>query len=156
MNESIGINDAKIKVNSLDSYVLTYTPSLSKQNILMNQIVKKMPAEIHYPEQSVFMKEVNTQNLWTFELGTEEGISVPIWVYVVFQQNDRQHDQNLNNYTFCRLPIVSAQCIIGNEKCADTGILLKFNDDDCSQGYHQMKEAFRAINNDNILQPYIS
>ena len=91
------------------------------------------------------MKEVNTQNLWTFELRTQEGINNPIWIYVGFQQNDRQHDQNLNNDTFCRLPIVSAQCIIGIEKYPDTGILLNFNDDDYSQGYHQIKEAFRAL-----------
>ena len=40
------------------------------------------------------MKEVNTQNLWTFELGTQEGINVHIWVIIGFQQSDRQHDQN--------------------------------------------------------------
>ena len=62
------------------------------------------------------MKEVSTHNLWTFELVTQEGIIVPIWIYVGFQQNDRQHDQNLNNDTFVRLPIIRAQVIIGTEK----------------------------------------
>ena len=61
------------------------------------------------------MKEVSTQNLWTFELRTQEGINVPIWVYVAIQQSDRQHDQNLNKDTFVRLPITSAQGIIGTE-----------------------------------------
>ena len=70
------------------------------------------------------MKEVNTQNLWTFELGTHEGINVPTWFYVGFQQNDRHHDQNLNNDTFVRLPIISAQVIIGTEKYPDGAILL--------------------------------
>ena len=46
------------------------------------------------------MKEINTQKLWTFELGTQEGINVPILVNIEFQQSDRQHDQNLNNETF--------------------------------------------------------
>ena len=102
------------------------------------------------------MKEVNTQNLWTFELGTQEGINVPIWIYVGFQQNDRQHDQNLNNDTFVRLPIISAQVIIGTEKYADGAILIIYNDDDYSQGYGQIKEAFKALTKDNIIQPYIS
>ena len=62
----------------------------------------------------------------------------------------------MNNDTFCRLPIVSAQCILGNEKYADTGILLNFNDDDHSQRYHQIKVTFRALTHDNTLQPYIS
>ena len=47
-----------------------------------------------------------------------------------FQQNDRQHDQNLNNDTFCRPPVTSAQCIIGTEKYPDSAILLNYNDDD--------------------------
>ena len=102
------------------------------------------------------MKEVNTQNFWTFELGTQKGINVPIWVYVVFQQMDRQNDQNLNNDTFVRLPVISSQCILGTEKYPDSAILLKYNVDDFSQGYGQIKEAFKALTKDDILQPYIS
>ena len=48
-----------------------------------------MTRELHYPERSVFMKEVNSQNLWTFELGTQEGITVPLRIFVVWQPNDR-------------------------------------------------------------------
>ena len=103
-----------------------------------------------------FLKEVNNQNLWNFELGSHENMNVPIWVIIGFQQRDRQDSQNLNKDTFCRLPVVSAQCIIGTEKYPDTGILLNYDDDDYSQGYHQIKEAFRALTKDDILQPYIS
>ena len=102
------------------------------------------------------MKEVNTQNFWTFKLGTQEGVDVPIWIYVAFQQHGRQHDQILNNDTFYRMPVTSAQCIIGTEKYPDGAILLNYDDDDFSQGYGQIKEAFKALTKDNILQPYIS
>ena len=88
------------------------------------------------------MKEVNTQNFWTIELGTQEGVNVPIWIYVAFQQHDRQHDQNLNNDTFYRMPVTSAQCIIGIENNPDSAILLNYDDDNYSQGYGQIKEAF--------------
>ena len=91
------------------------------------------------------MKEVNNQNLSNFELGSQESMNVPIWRIIGFQQQDRQDSQNLNNDTFCRLPIVSAQCIIGTEKYPDAAILLNYNDDDYSQGYHQIKEAFKAL-----------
>ena len=77
--------------------------------------MKKTPTNFHYPERSVFMKEVKTQNLWIFELGTPEGIHVPLWTYVGFQQVDRQHDLNLNNDAFVRLPIISAQVKIGTK-----------------------------------------
>ena len=102
------------------------------------------------------MKEVNTQNLWNFELGSQEGVNIPIWIFEAFQQSDRQNSQNLNNDTFYRPLVTSAQCIIGTEKYPDTSILLNYNDDDYSQGYGQIKEAFKALTKDNLLQPYIS
>ena len=69
---------------------------------------------------------------------------------------DRQNDQNLNNDTFVRLPVISAQVVIGTERYLDTGILLNYNDDENSQGYGQVKEAFKALTKDDMLQPYIS
>ena len=42
------------------------------------------------------------------------------------------------------------------EKYPDAGILFNYDDDDYSQGYHQIKEALKASTKDNILQPYIS
>ena len=102
------------------------------------------------------MKEVKNQNLWNFEVGSHENMNVPISIIKGFQQRDRQDSQNLNKDTFCRLPVVSAQCIIGAGKYPDAGILLNYDDDNYSQGYHQIKEAFKALTKDEILQPYIS
>ena len=69
---------------------------------------------------------------------------------------DRQNDQNLNNDTFVRLPVTSAQVVIGTERYPDTAILLNYIHDDYSQGYGQVKEAFKALTKDDILQPYIT
>ena len=88
------IDNDKIKIIAIEWYVPHYTPSITQQKILMNQIKKKLATELQYPESSVFMKEVNTQNISTFELGTQESIKIPTSIYVVFQENDRQHDQN--------------------------------------------------------------
>ena len=156
LNKNNATANAKIKINGIEWYVPHYEPSLEEYTKLQTQIKNKTPTNLHYPERSVFMKEVNTQNFWTFELGTQEGVNVPIWVFVVFQQHDRQHDQTLNNDTFYRMPVSSTQCIIGTEKYPDSAILLNFDDDDYSQGYGQIKEAFRALTKDNIPQPYIS
>ena len=83
-------------------------------------------------------------------------MKVPIWINIGFQQQDRQDSQSLNNDTFCRLPLVSAQCIIGTEKYPDAGILLNYDDKDYAQGYHQIKQAFKALTKDDILEPYIT
>ena len=156
LNKDNETNNAKIKNDAIEWYVPHYTPSMQQQSILSKQILNKARTEIEYPERSVFMKEVNTQNFWTFELGTQEGINIPTWIFVSFQQNDRKHDQNLNNDTFVRLPVISAQVVIGTERYPDSGILLNYDDDDSSQGYGQIKEAFKALTKDDILKPYIS
>ena len=129
LNKDNVVVNGRAKINSLDWYVPHYSPNLEEYNTLMNQIKKNSPTLLHYPERSVFMKEVNTQNLWTFELGTQEGINISIWIFVAFQQNDRQNDQNLNNEIFYRPLVTSAQCIFGTEKYPDSGILLNYNDD---------------------------
>ena len=155
LNKNNAVANGKVKINSLDWYVPHYSPNLEEYNKLMTQIKKNSPTRLHYPERSVFMKEVNAQNLSTFELGTQEGINVPIWIFVAFQQNDRQNDQNLNNDTFYRPLVTSTRCIIGTEKYPDSSIFLNYNDDNYSQGYGQIKEAFKALTKDNLLQQYI-
>ena len=156
LNKANTINNAKVKISSLEWYVPHYNPSLEEYNKLQVQIKQKTPTNLQYPERSVFMKEVNTQNFWTFELGVQENVNVPIWIFIAFQQMERQNDQNLNNDTFYRMPVTSAQCIIGTEKYPDNSILLNYDDDDYSQGYGQIKEAFQALTKDDILQPYIT
>ena len=141
---------------SIAWYVPHYTPSIPKLAIIFKPILSKTPTELRYVERSVFMKEVNTQHFWTFELGTQEGTNVPIWIIVGFQQRDRQDSQKLNNETFYRPPVTSAQGIIGSEKYPDSANLLNYDDDDYSQGYGQIKEAYKALTKDDILKPYIS
>ena len=102
------------------------------------------------------MKEVNNQNLWNFELGSQESMNVPIWRLVGLQQRDRKELQNLNNDTFSSLPVASAQCILGRKKPPDAGILINYIEYDYSQSYGLIKEAFRALAKDDILQPCIS
>ena len=69
---------------------------------------------------------------------------------------DRQDSQDLTNDTFCWLPITSAQCIISTEEYPDPAILLNYDDDDYNQIFGPIKEAFKALTKDDILEPYIS
>ena len=127
----------EIKIITFEWYVPHYTPSIPQQTILSEKILNKIPTELQYVESSVFMKEVNTQNLWTFELGTQEDINIP--------SRDTQGSQNYDNDTFYRPPITSNQRIIGTEKDPDSGILINYDDHDYSQGYGQVTETFRAF-----------
>ena len=89
LNKDNATNNAKIVINGIEWYVPHYIPSLENYNKLQIQLKQKTHTNLHYPERSVFMKEVNTQNFWTFELGAQEGVNVAIWIYVSFQQHDR-------------------------------------------------------------------
>ena len=155
LNKDNAINDARIKICGIHWYVPHYTPSIEQQAILFKQVQSKTPTQLQYSERPIFMNEVNTQNLWNFELGTQEELNVPVWVFVIFKQSARDHDQNLNNDTFYRMPVASTQCIIGTERYPDSGILLNYDDDEYSLGYGKIKESFRALTKDDILQPYI-
>ena len=99
------------------------------------------------------MKEVTRQNLWNFELGSQESINVPVRIMIGFHQQDKGDFQILNNDTFCRVPVTSCQCIIGTEKYPHAGILFNYDDDGYSQGYGQIKETFRALTGGDIRQP---
>ena len=139
--EDNAINNAKSKIIAVEWYVPHYTPSISIQALLSKQISSRVPTEFQYVERSVFMKEVNTQTFWTFELGTQEGNNIPFWIIVGFQQRVRQDSQNLSNGTFYSSPVTSAECIIGTENNPGSAILLSHHDDENSQGYGQIKRS---------------
>ena len=75
---------------------------------------------------------------------------------LLFNKKNRQESQNFNNDTLYRPPVASAQWIIETEKFPDNSILLKYDDDDYSQGYGQIKETFGALTKEDILLPKIS
>ena len=139
VDKTAGIADARFEIDHIHGCVPQHTPSIQQQSLLSNQILSKTPTELRYVERSVFMKEVNNQNMWNFIMGPKELLNVPIRTNIGFQQRDREDSQSLND-TFCRLPVHNAQCIIGLEKYPDAGIFLTFDHDDCTHGYNQIKE----------------
>ena len=91
------------------------------------------------------MNEVIKQNLWIFELGSKKTLMFLLRIILGFQQRDRQNSRNLKNDTFCRLPVTSVQCIFGTKNYHASKISRNYDDEDCSQGYGQIKEGFKAL-----------
>ena len=117
---------------------------LPKKLNCLKQIRSKTPTELQYTERSILMKQVNRKSFRNLELGSQEGINVPLWIFVGFQKMDRQYSQTLNGDTFYRPPVARAHIVIGTERYPDKCFLLNFDDDDFSQGYGQIREAFKA------------
>ena len=142
MKKDNATDNAIKKINTIEWYVPHFRLSIKQQKILLNQNIKKMSTELQYPEIFVFMNEVNTQNFWCFEMRTRESIKTSIWIFVVFRQSEREHDQNLNNDARYKKPVTSAQYNIRTEKCMDNSILLNYDDDKYPQGCGLIRKSF--------------
>ena len=79
VNKVVDIACARMKIDHIHWYVPHYTPSFQQQSILSIHILSKTSTELRYVERSVFMKEVNNQNLWNFQLGSQVSMKVPKW-----------------------------------------------------------------------------
>ena len=78
IDKAAGIADARFKIDHIHWNVPHYTPSMQQQSIMSKQILNETSTELRYAEPSVFMKQVNIQYLWVFELGSQENMNVPI------------------------------------------------------------------------------
>ena len=82
IDEAVGIVDARTRIDQIDWYVPHCTSSLDQERILTKQIVNKIPTQLRYIERSLFIKAVNIQKVWNFELGALETMDVPIWITI--------------------------------------------------------------------------
>ena len=92
-----GVDAAKVVVKDISWYIPHYVPNLENQQLVMDQILNKDPTELHYIERVVFRKDVNTNNIWTFELGKSNNESCPIFVIVGLQARKKL----IHKYTIC-------------------------------------------------------
>ena len=106
-----GVDAAKTNIKDISWYIPHYTPSMENQQLVMDQILDKDPTEIFYTERTVFRKDGNTNNNWTFKLGNS-GESTPTFVIVGFQARNKIDSQTHDNARFDRLPVSNANCKI--------------------------------------------
>ena len=108
-----GVDAAKIDIKDISWYIPHYVPSLENQQLVMDQLLNKAQTELFYTERTVFRKDANTNNSWTFELGNSGGEaaqSTPTFVIVGFQARNIIDSQTHDNAVFDRLPISNAVC----------------------------------------------
>ena len=147
-------DEAKIDIKDIGWYIPHYSPSMENQQLVMDQILNKEPTELYYIERTVFRKDVNTNNNWTFELGMS-GESTPTWVCVAFQARNKVNSQTHDNSTFDQLPVSSAVCRIGSENYPDNGIVCDYDRNNYYEAYNEIESFFRNHTETNILKPFI-
>ena len=149
-----GVDAAKINIKDISWYIPHYTPSMENQQLVMDQILDKDPTEIYYMERIVIRKDVNTNNNWTFELGSN-GESTPSFIIVGFQARNKIDLQTHDNAIFDRLPISNAVCKIGSEKYPDDGIECGYGRDKNDQAYCEIGKFYLLKSETNLLNPFI-
>ena len=102
------------------------------------------------------MKDLTTENNWTFELGVGNGIDIAICIIVGFMQRDQFNQQHRNNDTLYRQSVVNAQPILGSEKYTDAGNNCGYAIAKHSPAYGKVVSCFRHLAKDDILQPFIT
>ena len=126
------ITAAKINIKDISWHIPHYVPSLENQQLVMDQILDKDPTELYYMERIVFRKDVNTNNNWTFELGSS-GESTPSFIIYGFQARNK----------------------IASEKYPDDGIECDYDRDKYDQAYSEIENFYLLKSQTNLLNPFI-
>ena len=113
---------ARVIINDINWYIPHYTPSIANQKLLLEHIISKSSTKLSYIKRSSYIKDVTTENFWSFELGVGNGVDVPIYIKVGFMQRNQFNQQHQNNDTFYRPSVGNDQAIIGSEKFPDAAI----------------------------------
>ena len=83
-----GVDAAEIDIKDISWYIPHYFPSMENQQLVLYQILNKDPTELYYTERTVYRKDVNTNNNWTFEL-VNSGESTTSFIIVGFQARNK-------------------------------------------------------------------
>ena len=84
--------NGEVVISSIDWYVPEYTPSVEQQAVISGHMLGKAPMVVHHVDTTGFVKEVDVQNLSTFEKQSQEGANVLIRIIVGFQPKKKQID----------------------------------------------------------------
>ena len=148
------VDAAKVVVKDVSWYIPHYVPSLEKQQLVLDQIINKDPTELSYTERTVFRKDVNTNNNWTFGLGNR-GESTSTFVIVGFQARNKIDSQTHDNATFDRLSVSNAVCKIGSEKYPDDRIECDYDRNKYDRAYSEIENFYHLKSGTNLLNPII-
>ena len=84
LSKDNAIINTPIKIKSIEWHVPHYTPSLNEQDLISNQTLSRTVVELQYIERSVFMEEVKYQKKMNFQVGTQEGVNISIFLTIGF------------------------------------------------------------------------
>ena len=136
-------DEAKVEIKDIVWYV-RHTPSFDNISLVNEHILSEKNTEYSYVSRMVSYKPVNSNNNWSFEIGTESGTDVPIYVIVEFQSAARVGpDQTQNNAIFDRPDVIEASCNVGSVKYPDNEFQVDFNRNKFNEPYKEVRRFYK-------------
>lgn len=152
-----GVDAAKIEITDIALYVPHYTTSLENQILVTEHVNNNNLTNMSYIERVMSTKSVNGNNTWTFELGVEAGMDIPIYVIVGFQTATRMGpSQEQNNGIFDRLDVIGASLKIGSERYPDNEMQIDYNRNNYVQPYDELKRFKKEYIGEQSLGPFVT
>ena len=90
----------RVITDDMSLYVWHYTPCTTNQKLILGHIVPKTPTELSFTKRSSFMKNVPSENTWTFKTCVGNGFQKSLYVIVGFMQRGQFNQQHQNNDAF--------------------------------------------------------
>ena len=137
-------DEAKVDIKDIVWYVRHDTPSFDNIALVNEHILSKKNTEYSYVSRMISYKPVNSNNNWSFEIGTESGTNIPIYVIVGFQTAARAGpDQTQNNAIFDRPDIIEASCNVGTVRYPDHEFQVDFNRNKYNEPFNEIIRFYK-------------
>ena len=148
---------AKIVIKDIALNVPHYTTSLENQLLVTEHVNNNKLTNMSYIERVMSTKSVDSNSNWTFELGVEAGMDIPIYVIVGFQTAARiGPDQTQNNGVFDILDVIGASLKIGSERYPDNEMQIDYNRNNYDEPYNELKRFKKEYIGEQSLPPFIT
>ena len=135
-------DNAKVEIKDLVLYVRQFTPSIDNMNLINEHILANKSAVYPFTQNSYTTKPINANRKWTFEIGQETSIDIPLQIIVGFQSIERLQSQTQNNGVFDQLNITSAQCRIGTDRYPDQPYTLDYTRNKYNDAYEAVRNYY--------------
>ena len=110
----------------------------------MNTFSKGKKTDYSFTGRSVSHKQVNSNIIWSMEIGTETKTDIPIYEIVGFQTADRACADQLQNIAiFDRLDIIEASCHIGSVRYPEHEYQVDFDRNKYNEPYNGIYRFYK-------------
>ena len=139
-----GVAPGKFNINHISLWMPKVKPSLSVESEIDSMLVKKHIKELYFEQMRVYRKMFqSTEASMTWRITTQTGIELPRHVFIAFQSNERDSNQEINNMIFDNANLRRISCNINSVQYPEREFECNFSQENrnYSRSYMSFLEA---------------